>query len=364
MELKPTQSRQHPSEILRRRDLSRHSGPGYGVPKGKAGRMEGLPRQAPRHICRMIKGRTLAMSLDPAMPAIDRIPDQRVSDMSQMEPNLMCSTGFKLAPDKCRRWPWVRAAYLPPGLQRGVMGDGASALTIINHCHFLSIMRASGDVPLNRPCAWPRRAPGQRQIRSFNVMVREQGGQAPMSDLRFSHSQNTCGVLIQTMHNAGSLNSANPRQITPAVVQQGIDQCPGPAPRSRVHRHTRHFIHKEQVLIFEQDIEGNIFGLRNSGEGFRRTDPIALTSTNAAPRVFSGNDESPGHRLNRTRLDQCLKTRPRKLRNSLRQKPIKAQPIVPAFHVCDIVCHNDSIDLFYPRRHARRRQNRQSRIMS
>ena len=51
-----------------------------------------------------------------------------------------------------------------------------------------------------------------------------------------------------------------------AVIRKRLHQRPRPVARGRVRNHTGLFIHYNDIVIFIQDTERNVFGDKNIGE--------------------------------------------------------------------------------------------------
>ena len=68
------------------------------------------------------------------------------------------------------------------------------------------------------------------------------------------------------------------------MVEEGVDQRAGRVPGSRVHHQIGWFVDHEQVIIFVQDIQGNVLRQHLAGDGIRPVD-LDLVSH---PGVVSG----------------------------------------------------------------------------
>ena len=64
------------------------------------------------------------------------------------------------------------------------------------------------------------------------------------------------GVFVQAMHDPRTRHINNVRY----VVQQRIEQSAISMPRSRVHHQTRGFVDDQDVIVFVNDVEGNVLG--------------------------------------------------------------------------------------------------------
>ena len=74
------------------------------------------------------------------------------------------------------------------------------------------------------------------------------------------------------MHDARALDAANPAQAALAMVEEGVDQRAGRVPGSRVYHQIGRFVDHQQVIIFVQDIQGNVLWQHLAGNGIRPVD--------------------------------------------------------------------------------------------
>src|SRR5688572_23790057 len=113
-----------------------------------------------------------------------------------------------------------------------------------------------------------RNTPHHRPIRALYGMIKKLLGKLCKYVFSFGHDEQAGGIFVNTMYQAGPSDIAgHMRKIlserTPMeeMVSQRIHQRSGPVLVSGMNHHTRRFIDHQQILVLENNIEGNI--LRN-----------------------------------------------------------------------------------------------------
>ena len=223
--------------------------------------MKRLPRKAARSLGPRCIGRQFAA------PAIGLVPDQRVPDMAHMHPDLMGPPRLKAALNLCR--------CAAKGLKDRNAGDRVPP-AMKKHRLTLTVGFVPGKLRGDFQC--PTRfeadtsdavqtriakigdAMTKRPIRPSRRMRCKLLGQPVMGRVRLGHDQHAGRVLVDPMHDAGSLLATNSGQRGAKMVQQRIDQGAGGGARGRVDDHARGFVDNDQIIILVQDGERNIFG--------------------------------------------------------------------------------------------------------
>ena len=68
-------------------------------------------------------------------------------------------------------------------------------------------------------------------------------------------------VLVEAMHDAGTRDPADAGEFGPAVKQQGVDQRTAFGTAGRVDDEAGLLVDDDEVLVLEDDIEGDVLGL-------------------------------------------------------------------------------------------------------
>ena len=79
------------------------------------------------------------------------------------------------------------------------------------------------------------------------------------------------------MHDAGALFTADAGEVSAEMVQKRVNKGAGVRAGGRMHDHACGFVHDEQVVIFEDDVEGDVFGegFHVNGVGDRNIENVA-----------------------------------------------------------------------------------------
>ena len=97
-----------------------------------------------------------------------------------------------------------------------------------------------------------------RHITFFDMPMLELMCQTPMRRIRLRHDHHACGIAIQSMHNPRTEITIHTRKRT-AVIHQPVHQSATAIAPSRMHHEVSLLVHHEQLIIFVQNIQGNIF---------------------------------------------------------------------------------------------------------
>ena len=121
--------------------------------------------------------------------------------------------------------------------------DGMSSDFFVNNAGRLS--QFSGD---------------QRQINFFHCARGELFRQFSMRHVVLSYHEAAACFLIETVNDAGSFFSADPRQ-SGTVTKQSVDQSMFALTGARMNRHAGRFVDNNEIIVFEENIQRNRFWL-------------------------------------------------------------------------------------------------------
>jgi hypothetical protein len=106
----------------------------------------------------------------------------------------------------------------------------------------------------------------------------ELGGHSQMGLVSFCHDDHAAGVPIQAMHNARTRGPAQRAQVI-EVVGQGARQRARPVPFSGVNHHARGFVDRDQMCVFVDHVQWDVFRLRALTRELRRQDDDTLAGS-------------------------------------------------------------------------------------
>ena len=222
-------------------------------------RMQRLPPQPGDNIDSGIREQGLARPGCAA--AIDRVAHDGIAEMGHMYPDLMGAPGFQAAFNE------RRAAGRIGGF-RAVIGTRRLAARRQNR-HFFAITRASADISLDRTVARVGHAPDEGGVGALDRVLGKLPGEPFMGGARLrGHHQPAC-VFVQAVNDSRPAHTANSFQAVAAMGDQGVDQGTGQVSRRRVDDKSGRFVDHDQVVVFEDHVERDIFPQRLRVDGFR-----------------------------------------------------------------------------------------------
>ena len=77
----------------------------------------------------------------------------------------------------------------------------------------------------------------------------------------FADDENSCGILIDSVDDAGAQYPVDPRQLIPAVFHQPVDQSALIVARCRMNDHVLGFIDQNNVPVFIDNVQIHFFRL-------------------------------------------------------------------------------------------------------
>ena len=146
-------------------------------------------------------------------------------------------------------------------------------------------------------------------------------GQSPVRPVIFGRNQQPAGIFVNTVNNARTFHPSHSGQIIPAMVKQSIHQSAAESPRRRMNSHPRRLVDHNQVFVFIDHFQRNIFRLRLGGFRRRNFNLITVAGTNFIGIVCQHVVIAADHAL----LNQPLHLRAGNIGNRQRQKLIQPQ---------------------------------------
>ena len=115
------------------------------------------------------------------------------------------------------------------------------------------------------------------QITAGDGVFFKLAGKTVMGAVGFGHHQQTGCILIDAVHDARTAFTADARQRIAAMVQQRIDQSAARAAGGGVYDHASGLINHDQIAVFPDHGERNVFGQR-----FNRLGRVKLNAVDLA----------------------------------------------------------------------------------
>ena len=103
-----------------------------------------------------------------------------------------------------------------------------------------------------------------------------------MGAVVFGRDDQSAGVLVEPVDNAGPLYPADTRQAVAAMGKQRVYQCSGLITRRRMHHKTGRLVYHDKILVLIYNIQGHRLRLRrgrlsighNNGKCLTLFDPV------------------------------------------------------------------------------------------
>jgi len=171
-----------------------------------------------------------ALSLKPfflSLFAIDKVAEQRVSDIGHVYSYLVGASRFELA-------SYVRIAVI--SREDLIMRDGVSGIALRNR-HAFSVGQVTANRRINHARVVPDPAEYDRLIGSGKAVVGKLGGKETMRVVVFRGDDKPRGVHVDTVDDAGAFFAAYAGKAVPAMPEQGVDQSSVRMARSGVDDH-------------------------------------------------------------------------------------------------------------------------------
>ena len=197
-------------------------------------RVQGLPRSGPLQLLGQASGGSRDSAAPP--PPVHRIPDHRVPNVLQVNPDLVGSAGVELEPEQVGNLEAGHDEGVGPGRPAG--GDDR---------HPLAVVRVTGDGGLDPDRAGIQVSPGQRRVGPLHPPRRDGGPELPVGLVGLGHDHEARGVPVQPMHDArppfGTTGQGG------SAGHQRIDQGVVPVTRRGMHHQAGGLVDDREVLV-------------------------------------------------------------------------------------------------------------------
>lgn len=116
-------------------------------------------------------------------------------------------------------------------------------------------------------------------------MGRELLGQALVRDIGLGNNEQSGRVLVDPMHDPGTSDTADARELACAMVQQCIDQCSIKVACRGVDNQAGGLLDNQEMFVLENDVERNVLWLIVRGLDLGHGNANFLLSTNLGGRI-------------------------------------------------------------------------------
>src|SRR5437870_8586108 len=151
--------------------------------------------------------------------------------------------------------------------------------------HFLAMNSMTRDCGHNCSGTATQLPGDEREVNFFHSARRELPGQIEMCEIILCHYQAAACVLIKPMNNTRPFLAADAGKIF-AMRKQGINQGAAFPSSARMNRNSRRFVYNNQVVVFEENGERDLFRyeVNHSNRWFDQDNAIARSNNVARTR--------------------------------------------------------------------------------
>ncbi len=187
--------------------------------------------------------------------AIDWITKQRVPDGRHVHTDLMCPSCFK---------PALNERRILERFDQPVMGYSPFPVARIDDRDFLAVLRRARKGRIDTAAGWIRESVRYGKILAINAVGGELFCEAFVRPVSLGNYQESGGVLVDPVHDAGASNATNAGKTSIAMMQQCIDERAVVIACCWMDNKAGRLVHDKKMIIFEHKGKGNIlcFGSR------------------------------------------------------------------------------------------------------
>lgn len=190
----------------------------------------------------------------PGAGAIDRITNQRVPEMREMNSDLVGSTRREAALDE-GGMAFERALDT-------ISGERRFSLSGRDDGHLFTIDVAAPDVTGDIAHWRVGDAPDKGGIGPFDSTCGKISRQCIVRDLGLGDDDQAARILVEAMHDTGPPDPSDAGKTGAAMGEQRVDEGSFQVSRGGVDDHSRRLVDHDQVWILKADIESNRLGRR------------------------------------------------------------------------------------------------------
>jgi hypothetical protein len=175
------------------------------------------------------------------------------------------------------------------------VGDGFFSGGLFEHRHLLPISRATPDAIGDGSLFIHRKAGCHGEVFFSCLTTGKLRDKRMVGGLALSGDETTGGIFVKSMNDAWAVFSREFAELSIAVMQQSIDECAAEVARTGMNNKSARFVDDNDVLVFEQDRNGNIFGKNFSRFRFGSIDGNYVSFGESMSRFHSHsiNENSP-----------------------------------------------------------------------
>ena len=181
---------------------------------------------------------------------VDRVAEERVSEVAVVDADLMSAAGVESAKDE--------GGAIGSGMEKMQVSDGGLAGTGIANVHALSVHGMARDIVEDRLVSFFRGRLRDGEIELGGRAIGELAHEAGERGFAFGSDNATRGVFIEPVDNPGPAFVFIDGELAFAVVKESIDESAVGISGSGMDDHAMGFIEDDEIVVLMEDRKGKI----------------------------------------------------------------------------------------------------------
>jgi hypothetical protein len=187
--------------------------------------------------------------------AVKRVAGDRMTEMLEMDADLVGATGARHAGDE---GPSVA------GSEEFVVGDGITAGGGAAGRHLLALDGVASDGQINGSLGVPGGSPDDGKIGFLDLTIGELRGEGGMGLVVLGDNDASAGLLIKTMNDAGAMFTGTTGEGSD-MVKESVDEGSLLVARADMDDHPGRFVDNEEICVLVEDLERDLLRSCTSG---------------------------------------------------------------------------------------------------
>ncbi len=179
------------------------------------------------------------------------IADEGVTDVLEVDADLVGAAGMEVGLDE---------GGVVEALKDAVGGPGVTAFADAGG-HAFAVGGVAGDGGADVAAEFGDFAAHDGVVDLFESAPGELGLELLVGGVIFGDDEAAAGIAVEAVDDAWAGDAADAAELAGAVVEEGVDEGMLVVADARVDDESGGFVEDEEVVVFEEDMEGDIFGL-------------------------------------------------------------------------------------------------------
>ena len=219
-----------------------------GVFEAEQSRVQGVARHSLEAVLDKLLILGEGCTLQYLVTAIALIIEERMADILHMNTNLVCSARLEAT---------LHQGHIAIALEHLVVRHCVLTLRAIGKdIHLVAIARIATDMARDSSLIFCQVTPHERTIAALRGVEEELVREVLTRLLVLADNKDARGVLVDTMHQAGTLVALLEHRVVLEVEGEGIDQGAAIVAVTRVNAHTRLLVHHDDIVILVHNVDG------------------------------------------------------------------------------------------------------------